>query len=373
VVVFFKRKDQGMYKVDIQNKRLIELSPAKFATLGLRERFDIQEWVEECPTILGEELLVIGKEVTLPFKRRLDLLCIDKRASLVVVELKRDDSGTDVEWQAIKYASFCSSFLSDEIYQLYARYLDSSEYEAQKKIEEFIAEDIEDLNQSQRIILVSNEFNSEVISAVLWLRDFGVDIECVRLGPYTDSNNELFIKPEVIIPLPEARNYIEKKEKKVREERGVQPEWTGYWFVNVGEGPHRTWEDNREYGFIGAGQGKWYSDALKRLSIGDKIYAYMKGRGYVGFGEVTHKAVMIKDFIVPEHNKPLLELDLKAERPHENSDDEELSEWVIGLKWIKTIPKDQAKTFSGVFANQNVVCKLRHEQTLRFVQQEFGQ
>lgn len=360
-----------MYKVDLSNKKLIELSPTKYADLGLKERFDIQEWIEKSPAILGENLLVIGKEVTLRSGKRLDLLCIDKDASLVIVELKRDDSGSEVEWQAIKYASFCSNSLADEIYQHYARYLESSEYEAQKKIEEFIAVDIENLNQFQRIILVSNEFNSEVISAVLWLREFGINIQCVRLAPYVDSDNELFIKPEVIIPLPEAKDYIEKKEIKQRG-KGVQVEWTGYWFVNVGEGLHRTWEDNRKYGFIGAGQGKWYSDGLKRLAIGDKIYAYMKGLGYVGFGEVTHKAAMIKDFIVPEYNKSLLELDLKAERPHENSDDEELSEWIVGVKWIKTVPKEQNKTFVGVFANQNVVCKLRHEQTLRFVQKEFG-
>ncbi|MCK4468341.1 MAG: hypothetical protein KAU60_08315, partial [Desulfobacterales bacterium] len=197
------------------------------------------------------------------------------------------------------------------------------------------------------------------------------NVQCVRLAPYVDSDDELFIKPDVIIPLPEAKDYIEKKEIKLRGIGGVQIEWTGYWFVNVGEGVHRTWEDNRKYGFIGAGQGKWYSDALKRLTVGDKIYAYMKGLGYVGFGEVTHKAVMIKDFIVPEFNKSLLELELKAERPQRNSDDEDLSEWVVGVKWIKTVSRQHAKTFVGVFANQNVVCKLRHEQTLRFVQKEF--
>jgi hypothetical protein len=62
-----------------------------------------------------------------------------------------------------------------------------------------------------------------------------------------------------------------------------------------------------------------------------------------------------------------------AERPSENSEDEERSEWVVGVKWIKAVPKAQAKTFTGVFANQNVVCKLRHEQTLKFVQREFGE
>lgn len=361
-----------MYKVDIKNKQLIKLSPTGFSELGLKERFDIQEWIEKTPAILGEELLLIGREITLSSGKRLDLLCIDKKASLVIIELKRDDSGSGVEWQAIKYASYCSNFLPDELYQQFATYLDSSELEAQQKVAGFIDEDIELLNKSQRIILVSKDFHSEVISAVLWLRDLGVDIQCTKLAPYVDSKGELFIKPEIIIPLPEAKDYIERREIKQRVSSTRQPEWTGYWFVNVGEGPHRTWDDNCKYGFIGAGQGKRYSLALKRLSVGDKLYAYMAGLGYVGFGEVTHRAVMIKEYVVPDINKPLLEVELKAERPSENKENEELSEWVVGIKWFKTVPREQAKNFSRIFANQNVVCKLRHEQTLRFIQKEFG-
>lgn len=359
-----------MYKVDIKNKTLTELTATGFGALGLKERFDIQEWIEKTPSILGEDLLVIGKEVTLSSRKRLDLLCIDKSANLVVIELKRDDSGDSVEWQAIKYASYCSNFLSEEIYERFAAYEDITEYEAQQAIEEFIEKDIENLNKSQRLILVSKEFNSEVISAVLWLRDFGVNIQCTRLAPYLDDNRELFINPETIIPLPEARDYIEKKEVKQRASLAKQPDWTGYWFVNVGQGEHRTWEDNRKYGFIGAGQGKRYSSALKRLKPGDRIYAYINRQGYVGLGEVLTAAQMIKDFTV--NDKSLLDCPLVAEHPNENMDNDELSEWVVGVNWIKTVPSSQAKTFSGVFANQNVVCKLRQDQTLRFVQKEFG-
>lgn len=361
-----------MFRVDIENKRLIELRLTGFSEQKLRERFDIQEWIEKSPTILGEELLVIGKEVTLPSGKRLDLLCIDKAAALVVVELKRDDSGASVEWQAIKYASYCSNFLPEEIFRQYAKYLSLTDGDASKAIEEFIDVDMESLNADQRIILASKEFNSEVISAVLWLREFGVDIQCTRLAPYIDTSGNLFIKPETIIPLPEAKDYIERKETKQRKVASSPGEWTGSWFVNVGEGPHRTWEDNVAFGFIGAGQGTRYSSALSRLSTGDKIYAYMAGLGYVGLGEVTSPSVMIKDFVVQGTNIPLLQAGLKAARPSENADDEALSEWVVGVKWLKTVPKAQAKTFVGVFANQNVVCKLRNDQTLEFVQKEFG-
>ena len=109
-----------MYKVDIENKRLTELSKATFGSLGLKERFDIQEWIEKTPGILGEPLLIFAKEYELPTRSRLDLLAIDKNASLVVIELKRDDSGSSVDWQSIKYASYCSNFTYDEIINIYA-------------------------------------------------------------------------------------------------------------------------------------------------------------------------------------------------------------------------------------------------------------
>ena len=62
--------------------------------------------------------------------------------------------------------------------------------------------------------------------------------------------------------------------------------WTGYWFVNVGEGEHRNWDDCREYGFLGAGQGEKYSRPLRKLKKNDPVFAYVKGKGYVGYGHV---------------------------------------------------------------------------------------
>ena len=61
-----------MYKVDIENKKLIKLTPTQFSTLNLKEKYDIQEWVEKTPDILGEELIIINKELPLPSGIRLD-------------------------------------------------------------------------------------------------------------------------------------------------------------------------------------------------------------------------------------------------------------------------------------------------------------
>ena len=77
------------------------LSPCKeteFSSHALLERQDLAKWAEQIPAILGEDLLII----TLEYDRfdktneRLDLLGLDKDGTLVVVELKRDDSGKSV-------------------------------------------------------------------------------------------------------------------------------------------------------------------------------------------------------------------------------------------------------------------------------------
>jgi RecB family endonuclease NucS len=114
-----------MYKLDVEGRQLIPLTPKSFGELGVTERFDIEQWIENTPSILGQELLILAKELQLPSGIRLDLLAVDKRANLVVIELKRDDSGQDVEWQAIKYASYCSNFSPEEIFTYYAKYLES--------------------------------------------------------------------------------------------------------------------------------------------------------------------------------------------------------------------------------------------------------
>jgi len=208
-----------MYKVDTEAKRILKLTPKTFAELRLLERFDIQEWIANSPEILGEELLIIAKELELPSRIRIDLLSVDRQGNLVIIELKRDESGSSVEWQAIKYASYCSNFLPENIFAHFAQYLQSDVGDAQLKIEEFLDEELSALNQNQRIILVAKEFHSDVASAVLWLRDFEIDIKCVRLRPYVDVDNNLFITPDIIIPLPEAKDYIERKEIKRREEK----------------------------------------------------------------------------------------------------------------------------------------------------------
>lgn len=105
-----------MFKIDRQNNEIIPLDVCRFSDLGFGERKHLQEWVAKNPNCLGEDLLIIQKEFAgfSDTQERLDLLALDKQGSLVIVENKLDDTGRDVTWQALKYASYCSGLSKED-------------------------------------------------------------------------------------------------------------------------------------------------------------------------------------------------------------------------------------------------------------------
>ena len=79
-----------LFRIDPATRTSEAVSEVDFTRLGFQERRDIQEWVADNPRILGEGLLIIGKEFS-GFDRtneRLDLLAVDADGKLVVIELK---------------------------------------------------------------------------------------------------------------------------------------------------------------------------------------------------------------------------------------------------------------------------------------------
>ena len=199
-----------LFRVDPNTKVSVKASKVDFSSLGLEERTDIQEWVVANPEILGDDLLIIAKEFS-DFdltKERLDLLAIDRDGKLVIIELKRDDSGKDVHGQAIKYASYLRDAKPEKIIRIFADYERFSEAEA-KILEHIETDSLDNLNGDQRIILASHRFAREVTSAVLWLNDKAQNknlITCVQLIPHQDDD-EIFLQTKTIIPDPGAPRY----------------------------------------------------------------------------------------------------------------------------------------------------------------------
>ena len=219
-----------MYKVDRDSKTLQKIDAANFKDLNVKERKDLQEWIANQPDVLGEELLIIQKEYD-GFKNtreRADLIALDKNGNIVVIENKLDDSGRNVVWQAIKYASYFSETPRDDIRKMYQDYLERYKIKgiAEQKISDFFdGADFEtlDLNseRTQRIIFVSKEFRPEVVSATLWLRKYGINAICVKVEPYI-IGSDIVLDVEQVIPSKETEEYENRAVTKSAEEQQVK-------------------------------------------------------------------------------------------------------------------------------------------------------
>ena len=220
-----------MYIIDKENNQLRPIRKATFRELGFREREHLQEWIAKYPNCLGEELLIIQKEFDgfNETNERLDLLAVDKTGSLVIIENKLDDTGKDVTWQVIKYASYCSTLSSSDIIKIFNEYLiqNSVDESAEDILEEFLeTEDYKELlntGNTQRILMVAGDFRKEVTSSVMWLMNYGLRIQCFKASPFV-SGDDIILNMEQIVPIKEAEDYVISMAKKNREESGEQDE-----------------------------------------------------------------------------------------------------------------------------------------------------
>ena len=217
-----------MYLINKKENKISKLKQKTFSELNFREREHLQEWIADNPAVLGEELLIIQKEFNgfNETNERLDLLALDKMGNIVVIENKLDDSGKDVTWQAIKYASYCASLTKQDIIKIYQEFLGST-IDARDKLSEFfdgkdLAEVI--MNQgtnSQRLILVAANFRKEVTSSVLWLLSFKIRLQCFKVTPFA-YEEQLFLNVEQILPIKETEAYAISISTKAQEEIEVQ-------------------------------------------------------------------------------------------------------------------------------------------------------
>lgn len=221
-----------MYLIDKTTNRIAKLEKKSFTELGFRERDHLQEWLANNPEALGEDILIIQKEFDgfNDTNERLDLLGVDKLGNLVVIENKLDDTGKDVTWQVLKYASYCSTLKKDQIRRIYQAFLDkqgNDEKAEDNLVDFFSANDFAEISlnsgQTQRIIMVAAQFRKEVTSTVLWLMNYKLRIQCFKATPF-QFGDQIILDIDQIIPIKDAEDYVISMADKNQDDINTQEE-----------------------------------------------------------------------------------------------------------------------------------------------------
>ena len=230
----------AIYKMVGDKDRLAEVAETSFGQEGVLERSDLQRMLRDQPEVLEKGLLIIAEEFGdwEDSRRRIDLLGLDASGQLVVIELKRGETGSHMDLQAIRYAAMVANMGHEKVVETYQAYLGKRSREAgeveeaddaETRIREHLGEDSVTRTETPRIILASENFGKELTTCVMWLNDSwlsaaGQEIKCVRLQPHRNGN-EILIETSVVIPLPEASDYrirLARRKEEAREQSREQ-------------------------------------------------------------------------------------------------------------------------------------------------------
>ena len=207
------------------NNCFSEVGETRFDNEGILERQHLQSALKKQIRIVSPDSLVIAEEFSewSGSQRRIDLLAIDKEANLVVIELKRSETGEYMELQALRYAAMVSTLTFNRASEIFQKYLDDSGngINAETALLEFLGWDepqFDDFARDVRIVLVSANFSKELTTSVMWLNERDLNIRCVRLIPYKYME-QILVDVQQIIPLPEAESYQIKIKQQTQERR----------------------------------------------------------------------------------------------------------------------------------------------------------
>lgn len=307
-------------------------------------------------------LLVIGRQVETAFGGRIDLLAIDAEGAISVIEMKRHRTPRDIVAQVLDYASWIARLDTPSIFAIADRYWQRKGSSFAAAFDDrFGSRPPEPLNSTHNMVIVASALDPASQRIVEYLSQVhSVGINTAFFTVFADGDRR-YLSADWLMDQEEV---VERTTSRTR------APWSGLWYVNAGDGESRSWEDMRRYGFIAAGGGRQWSQPLSRLSTDDQIYVYQKGHGYVGAGLVSGTPVMARDAVL--NGGPLLDQPLAQPALGHDRDDPEIAEYVVPVTWRKTVPLKDAKTFEGIFANQHIVCRLRDQATIAFLEREFA-
>ena len=167
----------------------------------------MENWIVANPEILGERLLLIGRQVLIPdTKDRLDILAVDPNGNAVIVELKRGHLKDPVDIQALRYASYISKWQFEDFErqaQNFYNKVGDVNYNFNSIYESFCedagVDEIPNINQDQRAIIVGSAVREKLGSVALWLREHNIDITVMEVQAYKEGDS-ILIQPTTIVP-----------------------------------------------------------------------------------------------------------------------------------------------------------------------------
>ena len=311
-------------------------------------------------TIANPGWMIIGRQVDTGFGSRVDLVAIDAVGDLVLLELKRDRTPREVIAQVLEYGAWVVKLRAEDIAQIYRRYVErfhpdrGQESFDQAFIKRFSVKEVpEDLNQAHELVVVASQFDATSERIVQYLaEEHEVGINAIFFRVFKDGDREYlaraWLRDPSEVDVDSASCCQGRVERRVL--RFLR------WRSRLGRSSqvqlHQWWR----WTFL--------QQDFVHAERGNRVWINIPGTGYVGVGVVEEPVVPIEQFLVKGDEWP----DAAHHRgtgsqDHatvtRNSGDPDKGEYLVRVKWLKTVDEAHAIKERGFFGNQNTVAKPR--------------
>ncbi len=351
---------QAIWRLGAQGTRL---RPAKLAS----ER-SLEDYIVADPEILDPNFMLIGRQVQTDYKGFIDLLALQPDGTPVIIELKKDKTPRDVLAQTLDYASWVEELNPSRLQSIYEKFAGEGANLLADFESRFGAElTAEALNRDHLMVIVATELDNSTERIVKFLSKRNLNINVLFFQVFEDAGGLLLSRAWMVDPTE-----VQATVSSVGESSGI---WNGEYYVSYGEGENRSWADARNYGFISASGGAWYTQTLGMLGEGDRVWVNVPKVGYVGVGIVQGAALPASEFALEVDGASRSLAGVPGMERYLNSATPEEEAWFVPVKWIATVPVEKAYREVGFFGNQNTVAKPKSEKwehTVAVLKKKFG-
>lgn len=328
--------------------------PTLLASSKLVSEQQLEDMIVREPRILSSEWMLIGRQEITSHGGRIDLLAIAPDGALVLIELKRDRTPREIVAQALDYASWVAGLKTEQLVQIYGRFKKGGSLgqDFKQRFGTELDEDTEE--RPHQIIIVAAELDPASERIVGYLNQRNIAINVVFFQVFQHGDQQLLSRVWLIDPGETQANAAAAQGN-----TGDKEPWNGEFYVSFGDATSRSWDDARRYGYICGGGGLWFSQTLKMLSPGDRVWVNIPKKGYVGVGEVVEAVQPAKEFKVMTDAGEQLAMDVvqHGEKYKGTADDPEKTEQFVRVKWLDAVDTNKAFSEVGLFGNQNTVCQ----------------
>ena len=173
------------------------------------ERY-LESWLENNPWILVQEgnILWIGRQTSAPVQDTTifpDLLGVDARGNLVIVELKRNRTPRDTVAQLLDYATWANELSESRIHEIAEHYFDNQNGSPGKTFSDAFREvlpinetdDIPPLNRGLRLFIVAGRISDRILKVCRFLRSScGMNVSCIEVSLFQTESGDAIVSME---------------------------------------------------------------------------------------------------------------------------------------------------------------------------------